>query len=379
MSERTLQRTVEVDLAEVALWRRRLTWLIPGTFTVSWAVFVLAAEHGDRVLDQWRAALTMVFGSFVAGSTPQGGGAVAFPVFTKVIEIPPAVARTFSLSIQATGMVMASVIILLAGRRIDFTALKIGLAGGSAGFFIGAFALGDRDTVFWSSIIPDPYVKVSFTMAIAMVASIVVLCAGRKFSEQPECDWPPPAVCGLFCFAAVGGVASALTGSGVDVFLFLFVTLVAGVHPRIGIPTSIISMAFVSVLGLVLFGFIDGQLNTTVVDGLVVAVGGQMIAPIPAAQADLFGIWLAAAPIVVWGAPLGSWVASVLPEKVLIRFVAALAASEVVTTVIFLDALHTDRALMLYSAVGLALALTGTRWLAERGASVFGFDSPSTR
>ena len=100
--------------AQHSLLRRWAVWGIPATFTVAWLIYVLAAGHLDRVFDNWRAALTMVFGSFVAGSTPQGGGAIAFPVFTKVLEIPAAVARSFSLVIQATGMVMASLSIMLA-------------------------------------------------------------------------------------------------------------------------------------------------------------------------------------------------------------------------------------------------------------------------
>ena len=350
--------------------------MIPGAFTAGWIVYVLASGQVDRVADQWRATLTMVFGSFVAGSTPQGGGAVAFPVFTKIIEIPPEIARTFSLSIQATGMVMASVIILLAGRRVDPVMLRVGLVGGSFGFFVGVFALGDPDTVFWVSVIPAAYVKVSFTIAVAMVATIVVICQGRDFKDDTDGSWTPRAFLGLFVFSAVGGVASALTGSGVDVFLFLFATLVAGLHPRVGIPTSIISMAFVSVLGFVVFGLIDGQLSTTVVDGQVVAVGGAAIAPLAASKADLFGIWLAAAPIVVWGAPLGSWFASVLPEKALIRFVALLAIAELVSTIVFLDALRTNVSLALFGLVGLAGALAGTLWLGRSGAEVFGFEAP---
>ena len=53
--------------------------------------------------------------SFVAGSTPHGGGAVAFPVLTKVFGVPAADARTFSLSIQAVGMGTAAVVIMLLG------------------------------------------------------------------------------------------------------------------------------------------------------------------------------------------------------------------------------------------------------------------------
>ncbi len=51
----------------------------------------------------------MVFGSFVAGSTAAGGGAVSFPVFTKLLHIPADEARTFGLLIQSVGMTMASV------------------------------------------------------------------------------------------------------------------------------------------------------------------------------------------------------------------------------------------------------------------------------
>ena len=35
--------------------------------------------------------------------TSEGGGAVAFPVMTLALEIPPAVARDFSLMIQSCG------------------------------------------------------------------------------------------------------------------------------------------------------------------------------------------------------------------------------------------------------------------------------------
>ncbi len=85
--------------------------------TVVWLVWVLAAGLWDRVIDNWVSSVTMVFGSFVAGSTPQGGGAVAFPVFTKGLEVPSEVARSFSLFIQVVGMGCASAGILIRRRR----------------------------------------------------------------------------------------------------------------------------------------------------------------------------------------------------------------------------------------------------------------------
>ncbi|MFL6307311.1 MAG: hypothetical protein ACJ72H_27575 [Candidatus Sulfotelmatobacter sp.] len=35
-----------------------------------------------------RVAVTMIFGSLVGGGTSEGGGAIAFPVFTKLLHIP---------------------------------------------------------------------------------------------------------------------------------------------------------------------------------------------------------------------------------------------------------------------------------------------------
>ena len=93
-------------------WLRQCAvYALPTAATVAWLVYVLSAGELDRLSHHWESAFTMIFGSFLAGSSPEGGGAVAFPVFTKVLEVPAQVARTFSLSIQAVGMTMAALII----------------------------------------------------------------------------------------------------------------------------------------------------------------------------------------------------------------------------------------------------------------------------
>lgn len=302
----------------------------------------------------------MVFGSFVAGSTPQGGGAVAFPVFTKVLEIPAAVARSFSLSIQATGMLVASLSILIAGRRIDKRAVGLGVLGGGIGFLLGLGLLTDRATPFWNSRLPDPYVKVTFTMAIASLAMIVFLCF-REGSHGSDAvpRWTPRGTTIFLLLALTGGLFTSLAGSGVDVFLFVFLVLIAGVHPRVGVPSSIISMAVVSTMGFIVLGLIDGQLSIDIdAAGDVIRAGDTVFdEPQPGTQFDLFGIWLAAAPIVVWGAPFGAWAASVVSPRVLIMFVGVMALLEVSTTIIFLEPLRSDPFLALYFALGVVVAL----------------------
>ena len=333
--------------------RRFLVWGLPAAFTLGWILYVFLGGHLDRVVDNWRAALTMLFGSFVAGSTPQGGGAIAFPVFTKVLAMPASVARSFSIAIQATGMVMAAASIILAGRKVDWKALSLGVAGGSIGLLVGFFALGDPSTPFWDSRIDSAYVKVSFTLIIFAVALIVRLCATKesRFDEVPH--WGARAVLIMLVFAFIGGIFSSLTGSGTDVMLFVFIVLVAQVSPKVAIPTSIIAMAFVSVIGFAIVGLWHGQLNIGLEAGQVVSVGGKAFGPESAVQFDLFGIWLAAAPVVVWGAPFGAWCAAKVSERTIIWFVATMAILEVLTTAIFLEQLHTDMVLTSYAIIGL--------------------------
>ena len=79
------------------------TWLIYMSWSNSWHLFY----------EFWPVSLTMTLGSFVAGATAEGGAAVAFPIFTKVLQIPSSDARTFGLMIQAVGMTMAGVVIAI--------------------------------------------------------------------------------------------------------------------------------------------------------------------------------------------------------------------------------------------------------------------------
>ena len=352
VDEQVEEQTAEAELSPL---RSALVWGLPAMFTAGWVVYVLAFGHVGRVIDNWRTTLTMIFGSFVAGSTPQGGGAVAFPVFTKVLSIPAPVARSFSLVIQATGMMMASASILLSGRKVDWKALSLGVSGGGIGFLLGLAFFGNPMSPFWEPRIDPAYVKVSFTIAIFAVAVIVRLCESRSTKYDEVQDWGPRSILVMSVFALIGGVFSSLTGSGTDVFLFVFIVLVADVSPKVAIPTSIISMALVSVLGFAILGVWQGQLSIDLNEAgnQVVAVGGDAFGPELATRFDLFGIWIAAAPIVVWGAPLGAWVAAKVSERLVIRFVATMALLEVITTAFFLDDLRSDIVLVAFFILGL--------------------------
>lgn len=364
--------------ARARLGRQRTVYgfAVPVLVTVVWIVAVTIAGGWGRVGDHLVASATMVFGSFVAGATPQGGGAVAFPVFTKALNVPAEAARSFSLCIQAVGMTSASIAIIVGRRPVVWPAVALGAPTGILAFVATLFLAGDRTQPFWPSSLPGPYVKVTFTLVVAAMAWVVLV--GLRTPIRSVSGSLPPIEhrlrVALIVAGALGGVASALVGSGSDVFMYLFVVVLFGVRGGIGVPTSVITMAILSVAGFVILGLIDGQLNISLTpDGSVAAVGGDRLAePLPAARADLFGMWLAAVPIVAWGAPIGAWVASRMSPRALVILALSVAAAEVVSTVLFLDSLRNDVALVIYSVIGAVVAVGGITLLAANRQRLFG-------
>lgn len=343
--------------------RRRLALGVSAAVTLIWCGFVVAADLVDRVLDNWAAGATMLVGSFLAGSSPEGGGAVAFPVFTKGLDVPAAVARSFGLLIQAVGMSVASIAILLHRRPVHSRAVVIGSAGGVVGLLAGLFVWADPESLWWASDVSVPWVKATFSIVLA-TASILFVRRLRRPDPVAPLRWGPRADVLVAAVAFAGGVLSSMTGTGANIVVFLLLVVVIDVDPKRALPTVVIVMAVVSVVGAGLLGLADGQLDVAVSGERVTSVGG-VATDLDAGRADLLGLWLAAVPVVAWGAPLGSWAAAKVQEWQLIAFVALLATIEVATTFILVDELRTERALVLY-LVGGVVALPALLTLGRR-------------
>ncbi len=328
--------------AELARLGRRRHALLVGAVLLAWSLVVAGDGRLDRALDHLPAAATMVLGSFVAGSTPQGGGAVAFPVFTKLLGVEAADARTFSLAIQAVGMGSASAAIALTGRAVDRRTLRLTVPAAIVGFGVGSvlFALVSP---------PGAYTKVVFTLVVVAAGAATWWSRRRPVVEHlaaAPLDGPAARL-GVVLVAALGGVASALFGSGADVAVYLALTVVLGVRPGVGVATSVVTMAAVSLVGL----------GTALATGrLVVSAGASL-------SSDVFGMWLAAVPVVVLGAPLGSWFASRISSGGLTAFIVTLAAAELISTALFLSELRTDPALAVFGLVGLGATVAGVHRL----------------
>ena len=169
-----------------------------------WLVAFFMQFHVDDLVASWRSSLTMVFGSFVAGSTPLGGGAVAFPVFTKLLDFSAQDAKVFSLAIQAVGMSFATLFFISRKVTIYWSLLLRILPFGLLGLAIGLHFN-----------VANAHLKVIYSFFLLGVGYLLI----KSFSEQ-DALWRTGA--GLFTVALLGGVLSAFVGAGADTLLFFY-------------------------------------------------------------------------------------------------------------------------------------------------------------
>ena len=273
---------------------------------VVWALWLYGMVAGDRfgLFDSnWFMSVTMAFGSFIAGATSEGGGAVAFPVMTLGFKIPPSVARDFSLLIQAVGMTAAAITILWTGVKVVTPALIWASLGGAVGICCGL--------EFIVPHVAPPYAKMLFTaswLAFAFALFWINRYHDREVHARIENFLPRHAVL-LVGFGIVGGIISSITGSGLDIVTFSLLVLRLRISESIATPTSVILMAGNAVVGAFYRGAVQGAIEPRAWD-----------------------FWWVCVPIVVIGAPFGAWyikrrsrlfVANLLYASIAIQFIAA--------------------------------------------------------
>jgi len=259
--------------------RNILVVLIPILIAlVIWIASMSAFEKWSLFIDNWFMSVTMVFGSFIAGASSEGGGAVAFPVMTLVFGIVPDVARNFGLAIQSVGMTAASYLILVRKIKVEYKYLLPVSIGGALGMILG--------TLYLVPLVTAPFAKmlfVSFWLSFGLVLFYVNEIYKRKTYDQlshfRSSEKVTIVLVGIF-----GGAISALLGSGIDIFSFSYITMRYHLSEKVATPTSVIIMAINSVVGFALHYFIIQDFG-------------------PAE----FDYWLVCIPVVIFGAPIGAY------------------------------------------------------------------------
>ncbi len=263
---------------EKFLNRKSFIFIPVALVLIVWLMYMIRENAWLLFKDFWFMSLTMVFGSFIAGASAEGGGAVAFPVMTLIFKIQPEVARNFSLAIQSIGMTMASLLIFIRGIKVEHKYLWLASFGGAIGMFLGTYYL--------VPIIAAPFAKmlfVTFWLSFGLVLYYVNEIYKRETNNAlPHFSGFEKIT--IILVGIIGGSLSSLLGSGLDIFSFSYVTMRYHLSEKVATPTSVVIMAINSVVGFLVHYFLLGDFGT-----------------------EEFNYWMVSIPVVIFGAPLGAY------------------------------------------------------------------------
>lgn len=277
-----------------------LLWLV--LFYTVWSWLVFAHDRWSDVVEHWAISLAMAMGSYAAGSTPMGGGTVGFPILVLLFKESAELGRDFSFAIQAIGMTSAAILIFVRRQPLAWAMMK----GAAIGILI-AVPVG---VVWIAPLIPSLWIKLAFAVVWAGFGLLhlwrIGEIAGHEGMTEFDEHWDRKV--GLAVGLISGLTIVSVTGVGVDMALYTVLVLLCRADLKIAIPSSVIIMAFGSVVGIVVKVLTSGV------------------------QPGVYENWLAAAPIVALGAPLGVFAVELIGRKPTLLFVAVLCVGQFIWT-----------------------------------------------
>jgi uncharacterized membrane protein YfcA len=279
-----------------------IIWL--AIFYLGWVTLVVLGEHLETVLAHWPMAAAMAAGSYMAGSTPMGGGTVGFPVLVLLMDFPAKLGRDFSFAIQAVGMTSASIYILCRRMELEWPMLRAAFPGALIGTPVGI--------LYVAPLASDLFIKLLFA---TMWCSFGLLHL-RRINEITSYEGMTPHDIAFdhkigFAVGLLGSLSvTSITGVGIDMMIYMVLVLWCHADLKIAIPTSVVLMAFTSLVGI----------SAKLLLGDV--------------QPGTYENWLAAAPVVAIGAPLGSYVVSKIGRRPTLIVVSILCVVQFVWTLV---------------------------------------------
>lgn len=249
---------------------------------VLWAILFGTLNNLQFLKEHWYYPAVMVLGAFVAGLTPEGGGAVAFPVLSVFFDIDRVLARDFSLMIQSIGMTSASIFVLT-NKANDLKAYKPLLwfiPVCFSGFICGMLTL-QQLPVF---VIQGLFLSLITTFAIAYYFSDL------RGHEDRLHHLGGGDLSRLYLILFLGGICASLFGTGADIILYTLLVTRFRLKEKAATHLSIMLMASMSVLGCLYRHFIDQSITSYQIQ-----------------------TWLCAYPVVLFMAPFGTYILSKIP------------------------------------------------------------------
>lgn len=268
--------------------------------------FAFMREIGFKsYLINYPIPLTMVPGGFLSGFTICGGGAVSFPVFCKVLNLDPMMARDFALGIQSFGMTCATVTIIIKKIPIEKSVAVFCTAGSFIGLILG--------NIFIVPNISSESMKILFSILVAAFGVSLMLKNyfhkndKKVYESMPEKNSVHIVI--LLFIGVIGGLFTAVLGTGADIIAFSIVTILYRVSEKVLNPTSDIIMALSSVMGLLMRIFFFGGIHPDAAVSYPLAI-----------------------PVVVVMAPLGAVIASKINRLLVVKFLLFFIMVDIIST-----------------------------------------------
>ena len=289
-----------------------------------WAFYMTNSDSWSLFIDNWFMTAVMVFGSFIAGASSEGGGAIAYPAMTLLFNIEPEVARNFSFAIQSFGMTFAGIWIYLSRITIEKTYLLLAAAGGFIGILFGS--------VYIAPYVLPAYAKmmfVSFWLSFGIALWVVnFIRKNNSVDSLPVLSRYQKGE--LVAIGIVGGIFSSILGNGLDICTFAFVVLKYGLSEKVATPTSVILMASNAITGFILQTSVLQTMQTEATHYLLVCI-----------------------PVVIFGAPLGAYVISKIGRHTIAGLLILIIVAQFITAIFII---RPDAILSLFS---LGICITG--------------------
>jgi uncharacterized membrane protein YfcA len=246
----------------------------------AWVFFMLPHDWFGLMLRYGHVLLTMVVGAFIAGSSPEGSAAIAYPIFTLFLGIEPDDARNFAFAIQSIGMTSASVYILGNRIQVEWRYILYVTAGGLVGIFLGTW---------WLVPLLSPIVAKLVFVSLWLAFGLALY--GKRSRTQLKNPTLPTLkqtdICLLLLFGLLGGGISALFGTGINMLSFCLVVLYFNLDEKVATPSSILIMNIETWVGFYIHAVMLQDISGTAWD-----------------------MWQVCIPVVIIMAPLGSWFAN---------------------------------------------------------------------
>jgi len=257
---------------------------------IGWAFYMFSTQSFRLYSTYLYEVITMVFGSFIAGSSPEGSAAIAYPIFTLFLKVDPAVARNFAFAIQSIGMTSASLLILGMSIKVEWNYIRYVTIGGLLGLVLGNY---------WVVPLISPSLAKLFFVSLWLGFGVVLWRENRKNRVVHESipSFNRSDITRLLFFGLIGGIISSVFGTGINIFTFCLMTIYYGIDEKVAIPSSVIIMTVETIAGFFLHAAVIGDF-----------------------QNRAFEMWLVCIPVVVVFAPLGAYVISKVSRKSVATF-----------------------------------------------------------